>query len=138
MAEERKFICGGDLERAIGKACDGLFYPSETDVEIIPFFGGWIVERSQKKILEQLGLKEAKIEVKKFSDFFYRLTKIQTWFNDVETKNAERFMNLQRILGENLKDLTVLRSGRIQIDIYVVGFDADGRLAGISTKAVET
>jgi hypothetical protein len=45
---------------------------------------------------------------------------------------------LQKLLEENLEDLIVLRTGRIQIDIYVVGLDAAGNLAGIQTKAVET
>jgi hypothetical protein len=42
------------------------------------------------------------------------------------------------LLEENLADLTVFRIGSIRIDIYVVGLDADGNLAGIKTKAVET
>ena len=93
----------------------------------------------RETIARELGLKkEITVEERSFVDFFARLTKIQDWFTEIETKNAKRFLVLQKLLEENLEDLIVLRIGRIQIDIYVVGLYAAGNLAGIQTKAVET
>ena len=124
---------------AIRKACEGLFYPSETDAEILPVFGGKLNTWSRETILKELKVKEGdKIEGRTFEGFFTRLTKIQDWFTPTETKKAKRFLQVQKVLEENLDDLTVLRIGRIQIDIYVVGTDKAGNLAGIKTKAVET
>ncbi len=127
------------FEAALQKTCEGLFYISETDAEIIPFFGGKEIDRSRETILKLLGLeKTAPTEERPFDQFFSRLTKIQDWFTPVETKNAKRFLKLRKLLENNLEDLIVLRFGRIQIDIYVVGTDRNGNLAGIKTKAVET
>ncbi len=39
---------------------------------------------------------------------------------------------------KNLRNLKVFKVGKIQLDIYVVGLDAENRLLGIKTKAVET
>ncbi len=39
---------------------------------------------------------------------------------------------------KNLRDLKVFKIGKIQIDVYVVGLDAEDNLLGIETKAVET
>ena len=127
------------FEEELKKACEGLYYVSETDAEIFPFFGGKVKGSPLETIALNLGLKkETAVEERIFVDFFTRLTKIQDWFTEIETKNAKRFLALQKLLEEKLEDLIVLRTGRIQIDIYVVGIDAAGNLAGIQTKTVET
>lgn len=140
MTKQKKKTFKKDrFEDAIRTACEGLFYPSETDAEIIPVFGGKEIKRSRETILQAIGLKDkATVEERSFVEFFSRLTKIQDWFTQIETRNSRRFLKLQKVLEENLDDLIVLRTGRIQIDIYVVGVDAAGNLAGIKTKAVET
>lgn len=127
------------FEDVVTKACKGLFYQSETDAEILPFFGGKVTDGAREMILKAAGLKkEAKVEERPFVEFFERLTKIRDWFTEIETENTRRFLKLQNLLQDNLTDLTVLRIGRIQIDIYVVGIDKAGNLVGIRTKAVET
>ena len=126
-------------EDALRRACKGLFYPSETDAAIVPFFGGRSEEGTHLTIVNELGLENGnEVEESRFSDFFLRLTRVQDWFGEAEIENATRFLKLQKLLEGNLKDLKVLRTGRIQIDIYLVGIDSDGNVAGIKTKAVET
>ncbi len=127
------------FEKEIERACQGLFFPSETEAAILPFFGGKVVVSPLEAIVRELGSKDKKeSEERAFVEFFARLTKIQDWFTPVETRNANRFLELQKLLEDNLDDLTVLRIGRIQIDIYVVGIDRAGNLSGIRTRAVET
>jgi hypothetical protein len=41
-------------------------------------------------------------------------------------------------LENELEDIRVIRVGRIQVDIYVIGNTKDGEVAGIKTFAVET
>lgn len=128
-----------EVKDALHRACKGLFYPSETDAPIVPFFGARTEGGTREKIVRELGLSEGdEVEERPFIEFFSRLTRIQDWFAAPEIENAERFVKLQKLLEGNLKYLTVLRTGRIQIDIYVVGIDSDGNVAGIKTKAVET
>lgn len=127
------------FETEIEKACLGLFFLSETDAAMLPFFGDKVLGSPLEAIVMERGSTDKKeIEEREFVEFFARLTKIQDWFTPVEIRNAKRFLKLQKLLEDNLDDLTVVRAGRIQIDIYVVGIDRDGNLAGIRTKAVET
>jgi Nuclease A inhibitor-like protein len=139
ITQKNKSTKKNNFEEELRNKCKGLYYISETDAEISPFFGGKANGGPSETIARELGLKkETAVEERSFVDFFARPTKIQDWFTEIETKKAKRFLALQKLLEENLEDLIVLRTGRIQIDIYVVGLDAAGNLAGIQTKAVET
>jgi Nuclease A inhibitor-like protein len=127
------------LTERIKKAAEGLYYISETDAEIFPFEGTKTNAVTKENLLSQTANKpDAPVEERDFEGFFTRLTKIQDWFGDEEKQTAERFARLKELLEKNLKDLKVFKVGRIEIDIYVVGLDAQGNLAGIKTKAVET
>ena len=111
-------------------ACEGLIYISETDAPILPFL-------RSKADRPQAPNAEAAAEIP-FNDFFAKLTEERDWYGDAEKKTAKRFLELQKLLEGSLRDLRVLRTGRVQIDIYVIGTDADGNTLGFQTKAVET
>ena len=139
IREKNKLVKKGSFADAVAKACEGLYYVSETDAEILPFFGGKGAGSLLETIVRALGVNnDTAVEERSFSELFSRLTKIQDWFTEIETKKVKRFLKLQKLLEENLDDLTVVRTGRVRIDIYVVGIDGEGSLAGIKTKAVET
>lgn len=125
------------LAERIKRASKELFYISETDAEIIPFVGEEADAVNAETILKQTK-SDAPIEERDFEDFFKRLTELQDWFGDEETKNANKFAKLKDILQKNLRDIKVFKVGRIEIDVYVVGLDAQNILTGIQTKAVET
>jgi hypothetical protein len=135
-----KFFAKADsLPEKIKKATEGLYYISETDAEILPFAGTKAEAVTKENLLPQTGNEiSAPVEERNFAEFFARLTKIQDWFGDEEKQTAARFAELQKLLEENLKNLKVFKIGRIEIDVYVVGLDAEGNLTGIKTKAVET
>ncbi len=80
----------------------------------------------------------APVEERDFAEFFKRLTEIQDWFGDEEKATAQKFAELKDLLERNLRDLKVFKIGKIQIDVYVVGLEAENNLLGIKTKAVET
>jgi hypothetical protein len=128
-----------DLPSLIKKIASGLYYMSETDAEILPFTGKKAQAVSSQEILKQSGSNlNSVIEEKDFIQFFDRLTQMQDWFGDEEKAAAANFNELKNLLEKNLKDLKYFKIGRIQIDIYVVGLDAENILTGIKTKAVET
>jgi len=128
-----------NLIEQIKSSAAGLYYISETDAEISPFIGKQTESVSGEVILSQTksaaGLPVEEIE---FTKFFARLTEIQDWFGVEEKNTAEKYLLLKKILEKNLRDLKVFKIGKIQLDIYVVGLDAENRLLGIKTKAVET
>lgn len=127
------------LRKQIEEACAGLLYPSETDAEILPFFGPRVGSGVREMLINTVSLKDGEVvEERSFEEVFERLTTIHDWFGEREKARAERFTKLRDLLNENLDDLKVVRIGRIQIDIYIVGIDAVGNLAGVKTKSVET
>jgi hypothetical protein len=127
---------GENLLAEIRKSTDGLNYVSETDAPVEPFSGGHVDAVDIAKLIENTGaMKHEKLSPKKFFD---RLTTVNDWFGPEQTDTARRFSELEKLLEENLSELTVFKIGRIQIDLYVVGYDADKNLIGVKTKAVET
>jgi len=123
----------------IKKLSEGLYYISETDAPVSPFVGSKAEAVSKEEILRQTkSASDAPVEERNFGEIFARLTKLQDWFGDEEKASAEKFGRLKEFLEQNLKDLKVFKIGRIQIKIYFVGLDREGKLMGIQTEAVET
>ena len=128
-----------DLAEQIKKFAAGLYYISETDAEILPFAGTEAKSITVEEILSQTkSAAGSPTEERDFSEFFARFTEMQDWFGDEEKETAQKFVRLKQFLEKNLKDLKVIKIGKIQLDVYVVGLDAESRLMGIKTKAVET
>ncbi len=123
----------------IWDACNGLIYISETDAPLLAFAGGHTNDNTAQTILQQTGHEaETPVEEVDFRAFFARLTAINDWYDDARKASAKKFLDLQKLLEENLSELKVFKVGRIQLDIFVVGIDKDGCLTGVTTKAVET
>ena len=128
-----------ELFHEIERACEGLIYISETDAPVLAFAGQPADAVTANVILQQTGLAaDAPVEERNFAEFFDRLTAIRDWYGEAEKARAQKFLELQKLLEENLSELKVIRIGRIQLDIFAVGIDKDGCLMGVSTKAVET
>jgi hypothetical protein len=111
---------------ALQKATRGLLYPSETDAPIEPFV--WEAAKNTAATVRRLAGQPAGAKPKALSldDFFVDLTE------------EEPFARLRQTLEDNLKDVRVYRFGTTDATYYVVGTDADGRLAGVKTEATET
>ena len=123
----------------IKRVAEGLSYISETDAEITPFAGEETEAVTKEEVLKQTkSAVDSPVEERGFAEFFARLTEIQDWFGDEEKKTAQKFVRLKELMEKNLKDLKVFKIGKIQLDIYVVGLNAESKLTGIKTKAVET
>ena len=127
------------LSATLSTVCEGLVYISEMDAPVTPIFGAAADTVTREIILQQANLPgDSPVSELSLDAFFGRLTEIRDWYGDAEKLRAKKFSELHKLLGENLSDPKVFRIGRIQIDIFAVGIDEDGRLAGVTTKAVET
>ncbi len=125
--------------KALREVVSELIYISETDAAVIPFFGTKANVNSAAEILRQTKRKDTtEVEERDFSEFFERLTTIKDWFRKEDEDRARGFLELRKLLENNLTEIKVYKLGRIAIDIYVVGIDSRGFLAGVRTKAVET
>lgn len=139
MKKDHKEKTENEIFEGIKSLCNGLYYMSEIDAEILPFVGGKVKKLTREKFAEEIGVTDhSKIEERDFDSFFKRLVEIKDWFGEEEKKMAKRFSELRDFLIQNLSDLRVFRIGRIEIDIYVVGIDIAGKIVGFKTKAVET
>jgi len=129
----------GDIANALSNACEGLYYVSETDAEIVPFVTDEIKDISRESILQYCGAKPASnIEIVEQDAFFTKLTQMKDWFGPRDIARAERFLGLQQILLSQLTGIKVFRVGTVRIDIILAGHDNSGNVAGIRTIAVET
>ncbi len=129
----------GNFTDKLAEICKGLIYMSETDAEFTIFNGEKTKTLTKETFLSQIkSSPNVAVEEQNFDEFFLRLTTIKDWFSEVERQNAKRFGELQDLLNLNLKDLKVFRIGKIKIDIYIVGIDAENNLIGLKTYAVET
>ncbi|CAN5570484.1 nuclease A inhibitor family protein [soil metagenome] len=120
----------------IEAACEGLNFMSETDAPVLPFVGH--TAAGEPILLQPGACAEEPMEEAAFDAFFGRLTQIKDYYGEPEKAMAQKFLELKRLLEENLSDLKVFRIGRTAIDIYAVGVGKDGRVMGVATKAVET
>lgn len=128
-----------DFAAQIKRITNDLYYISETDAEVAPFAGKEAEDVNAETILNQIEKPlDSPVEEKEFAAFFARLTETQDWFGDEEKATTRKFIDLKNLLEQNLKDLKVFKIGKVQLDIYVVGLDAENKLTGIQTKAVET
>jgi Nuclease A inhibitor-like protein len=128
-----------DFSTKLAEMCEGLIYMSETDAEFIVFKGTKIEVLSKETILAQIkGSPNVAFEEQNPDEFFLRLTTIKDWFGETEKQKAKRYGKLQEFMKANLKELKIFRIGKIQVDIYIVGIDAESNLSGLKTNAVET
>lgn len=143
VKKEKKNFAAGDKQseappRELVDACRGLVFISETDADIEPFVCGETRSRSLRSYLDALQVDGKAVEEVPFANFFDRLTTEKDWHRALDKKRTRQFSKLREVLEESLVDLRVIRVGRIRIDIYIVGIDANGRLAGVKTNAIET
>ena len=130
---------GNDLTRRIKAAAANLFYISETDAPVELFAGTAAAAVTQEILLSQIGKPtDSPVETRNFDEFFAPLVALQDWFGDEEKANAAKFAVLRDLLKNNLQDLKVFKIGSIELNVYAVGLDAESKLTGIKTRAVET
>jgi hypothetical protein len=124
------------LTAVLKEATEGLTYMSESDFPVKPFF----MKGEGRKSISASDIPKAKKPIKQidFDEFFGAATSEEDWYGPEEKKTAKRFRELVKLLKENLTDIKVYKSGKVKMDVYVVGKTADGDFAGISTKVVET
>lgn len=137
MNEESPEFKDEDLLAEITKLVAGLTYISETDADVQPLNGGAVTNDDITSAIAAIDSRQP-VEDVDVASFFSRLTTQQDWFGAAEKKRAERFARLQRFIEENLRGIKVLKVGRVQKTIYVLGISPNKNLLGVKMDAVET
>ena len=125
---------------ALQEAAKGLLVMSETDAPLVPFF--W---PSEKKVpltptilLELIQTKpDMPVKTTTLATFFRSSIKEETWHNDEEKAEIEKFKTLVATIKRILTKPQVFRVGQIDMDVYIVGGVDDG-YGGLQTRVVET
>ena len=81
---------------------------------------------------------ETSIVIQELSSFFENATTVETWHNEAEKLEAQRYRQLIELLTCNLCDINVYLLGTIEIDAYVLGRTKHHAIAGLTTKIVAT
>jgi len=90
-------------------------------------------------VLERTGYPpDTPIEIQTLDQFFASVTTEENWHNEAEKAQVKRYQALEQTLSDCLTDIQVYRLGSTTIDIYIAGKTAQGTVAGLSTKVVET
>ncbi|TAE23255.1 MAG: nuclease [Cytophagales bacterium] len=118
-----------------------LLYPSESDepIEGVTCYLDGEAPLTGSQIEDWLMLPPSVYVEEGSEDEFWDLpTRQEDWHGDEERERASRFIELKKIVEENLTVRQLFRVGDTEIDVYLLGRTADGSRAGLKTKVVET
>jgi hypothetical protein len=128
------------LVQQIAAAVTDLNWPSETDApsEVTAWTGLSTSKLSAQQVLEQAHLAPDTAVATVDLNTFFEPTQPQPWHSAEEQAITEQFQALQALLQQTLADIQVFRCGEIEIEIYIVGRNAQGDWIVLHTTAVET
>jgi hypothetical protein len=120
-------------------ASAGLLVPSENDYPLEPFAWPGPGPITPAALLDHLGLPpDTPVETRGIERFLGRLALERDWMDAAARARAARFGALKRLFLKRLSDVTVYRVGEIEVQVFTVGRDADGRYVGLRTTQIET
>lgn len=129
----------GALRARLEGAAEGLTYGSESDRPFEFFFlpGAGDAPPGAEAFGRLVGA-EGAVEERELDDFFMRHIETSDPYDTEAQRIRPRYEALRETLRTALRGTTVYRTGRIEVQCYVVGGDGRGNLAGVRTVAVET
>lgn len=129
------------LHKILSAAAQNLLFPSEIDA---PFeINIWDKTQglgiSSASVMELTGNKQVEyIKETDLETLFSTPTMEQDWHSSEDKEKVKRFIGLQKIINENLKEVTVFKFGKINVSVFIVGRAFSGNLICISTKQLQT
>lgn len=118
-----------------------LLYPSESDekLKVIDWQADHPAPFNTILFRKYIGLTPGdRVESMPWEKFFHVVLDKQDWWTDYEIQRAEKFAKIKAIMQENLTELEYLRAGRVEIEAYLVGKDAEGKWKGLKTLIIES
>jgi len=118
-----------------------LYYPSESDepVELISCYLDQPEPLTVSQIKDwQMVPPEVYVDEIPEEQFWQPVITEQDWYDDTEKARTERFQQLKQVLEQHLTDRQAFRVGTIEVDLLLIGKQANGERVGIKTKVIET
>jgi DNA uptake protein ComE-like DNA-binding protein len=143
---------------ALTAAADGLLFTSESDypLEVFTVAGAPAITTANAKTVlasvyvaraDEIGLAARPMEQVTIAQTLDRYTVPEDWWEDNNRDDAPRWQALRAIFDDDLEGATVFRFGEHvssygvisgAIDVFIVGYTADGDLVGVRTISIET
>lgn len=122
------------------RAADGLLFLSEIDApfEYVELTGIPDGEIAADVVARAIGERDAPVETRSLNDFLAGHIEHPDPADRVAQENVAGFRALQAALTESLSDVRVFRVGEVDVRYYVIGRTAEGRVAGLLTRGLET
>ncbi|MCX6216349.1 nuclease A inhibitor family protein [Spirosoma sp.] len=118
-----------------------LLYPSESDetIEIVTCYLKQAEPLSVSQIKDWLMLPPSvAVEEMLEADLWEPVITEQDWYTAEEKDRTARFQKLKQVVENTLTVRQVFRVGEAELDVYLLGIQADGDRAGIKTKIIQT
>lgn len=135
---QKKFRAADELKEfsleELSRLAEGVIFISETDAGLEPF----AEKQGTQDFREKLESSAENTEEVSFDKFFDRLTARKEWHTPDDEKRTAAYSKIRKYLKDHLTDLSVVRTGKVKIDIVVFGKTSEGSVAGFRTRAVET
>ncbi len=118
-----------------------LLYPGESD-EPIEFMTCYLKQPEPLTVSQikdwLMLLPSIYVEETPEADFWEPVTTEQDWYGEEEKARTCRFIEVKQVLETELSVRQVFRVGESEMDVFLLGRQADGERAGIKTKIVQT
>lgn len=139
MTESSSTTPDPGLRERLERAVEGLTYGSESDRPFEFFFlpGGGDAPPGAAAFGGLVGATGA-VEERDLDDFFMRHAETSDPADTEAQRLRPRYEALREMLRTELRGTTVFRTGRVEVQCYVVGGDGKGNLVGVRTVAIET
>jgi len=128
-----------ELVEQLKLATKDLLWLSETEYPMQVVYWHDANNFTQDTLLQQHNYPpDTKIATKEFNAFFTVATKSETWHNEAEQAQVERYQALVNLMAENLTNIKVYLLGEIEIAAYILGTTQHKAIAGVTTQIVAT
>lgn len=128
-----------ELIEQLELATKDLLWLSETEYPMQVVYWQDANNFTQNTLLQQHNYSpDTKIATKEFAAFFTAATKSETWHNEAEQAQVEKYQALVKLMTENLTNIKVYLLGEIEITAYILGTTQHKAIAGITTQIVAT
>ena len=118
----------------------GLLYPSESDepVHFLSVLWEQPGEISAWELVELFGLEAAEEVAELVPERFWSpVTVDRKWYGPEKRERTARFLEIRRILKDNLNHIQYFEVGEVEVGLYLVG-QSGNNIMGIKTTAIRT
>lgn len=129
-----------EIIQKLEQASNGLLMMSESDYPftVVSWEGAAQETLTPDKVLDLTAHpQDTLVEIVDIDHFFRNCVVEKEWHDEQQQQDVKKFQELVNSLKSELTDIKVYRVGTINIDVYILGKNAND-LLGVSTQLVET